>query len=133
MDDITNATARQLRAFIERIERLEEERRGLGEDVRDVYGEAKGIEAETIWLSQHLNIEIGMATHDGRWAGADHWAAAAVKPFTLEGLLARCEVATIGIDGGGLDDLLGVCVLGRERQAQEEVLSLYLQALGMEG
>lgn len=78
----------------------------------------KGIEAETIWLSQHLNIEIGMATHDGRWAGADHWAAAAVKPFTLEGLLARCEVATIGIDGGGLDDLLGVCVLGRERHTR---------------
>lgn len=32
----------QLRAFIERIERLEEEKRTIAEDIRDVYGEAKG-------------------------------------------------------------------------------------------
>lgn len=31
-----------LQAFIERIEKLEEEKRALAEDVRDVYGEAKG-------------------------------------------------------------------------------------------
>lgn len=74
----------------------------------------KGLESELLWLSQHLNIEIGMATHDGRWQGADHWAAAAVPPYSLDEMLERCDVATIGIDGGGLDDLLGVCVLGRE-------------------
>ena len=34
--------ADQLRLFIERIERLEEERKGIGDDVRDVYSEAKG-------------------------------------------------------------------------------------------
>lgn len=32
----------QLRLFIERIERLEEERKGIADDVRDVYSEAKG-------------------------------------------------------------------------------------------
>jgi uncharacterized protein (UPF0335 family) len=32
----------QLRAFIERIERLEEEKRGLAEDLKQVYAEAKG-------------------------------------------------------------------------------------------
>ena len=32
----------QLRAFVERIERLEEEKKALGDDVRDVYAEAKG-------------------------------------------------------------------------------------------
>lgn len=32
----------QLKAFVERIERLEEEKKELGSDVRDVYAEAKG-------------------------------------------------------------------------------------------
>lgn len=36
-----NVAADQLRLFIERIERLEEEKRGLSEDIRDVYAEAK--------------------------------------------------------------------------------------------
>ena len=34
--------ADQLRLFIERIERLEEEKKGIADDVRDVYSEAKG-------------------------------------------------------------------------------------------
>jgi uncharacterized protein (UPF0335 family) len=32
----------QLRAFIERIERLEEEKRAIADDIKDVYAEAKG-------------------------------------------------------------------------------------------
>lgn len=32
----------QLRAFIERIERLEEEKRATAEDIKDIYAEAKG-------------------------------------------------------------------------------------------
>jgi uncharacterized protein (UPF0335 family) len=34
--------ADQLRLLIERIERLEEEKKGLGDDIKDVYAEAKG-------------------------------------------------------------------------------------------
>ena len=34
--------ADQLRSFIERVERLEEEKKGLADDIRDVYAEAKG-------------------------------------------------------------------------------------------
>jgi uncharacterized protein (UPF0335 family) len=34
--------AAHLRAFIERIERLEEEKKALSDDIRDVYAEAKG-------------------------------------------------------------------------------------------
>lgn len=33
--------AEQLRLFIERIERLEEEKKGMSDDIRDVYNEAK--------------------------------------------------------------------------------------------
>ncbi|MGW8202611.1 DUF2312 domain-containing protein [Sphingomonas bisphenolicum] len=36
-----NVAADQLRLFIERIERLEEEKKGLGDDIRDVYLELK--------------------------------------------------------------------------------------------
>lgn len=36
-----NIAADQLRLLIERIERLEEEKRGLGDDIKDVFSEAK--------------------------------------------------------------------------------------------
>lgn len=36
-----NVSAEQLRLLIERIERLEEEKRGIADDIKDVYGEAK--------------------------------------------------------------------------------------------
>lgn len=37
----TNVAADELRSFIERIERLEEEKKQIADDVKDVYGEAK--------------------------------------------------------------------------------------------
>lgn len=74
----------------------------------------KGAEEEQRWASQHLNIEIGIALHADRWAGADYWAAAS-EVRSLEELLERCEVAVAGVDGGGLDDLLGLGVIGREK------------------
>ncbi|MBK1656853.1 terminase large subunit [Paracraurococcus ruber] len=74
----------------------------------------KGEAEERRWASQHLNLEIGLALHADAWAGAEHWAPNAEPGLTLDALLARCEVATIGIDGGGLDDLFGLAVVGRE-------------------
>lgn len=42
MPDVAGITADQLRSYIERIERLEEEKAGLTADIREVYAEAKG-------------------------------------------------------------------------------------------
>lgn len=74
----------------------------------------KGEAELRIWASQHLDIEIGLSLRAHRWAGADFWQQCAGDMTTLEDVLARSEVVTVGIDGGGLDDLLGLCVLGRE-------------------
>lgn len=74
------------------------------------------------WASQHLNVEIGLGLRSDAWVGAEFWEAAAEPGLTLERLIERSEVVTIGIDGGGLDDLLGLAVLGREREAKRWLL-----------
>jgi uncharacterized protein (UPF0335 family) len=77
-----SVAADQLKAFIERIERLEEERAGISEDVKSVYAEAKG---------RGFNTKVLR------------------KVITLR----KCDYA--------------------ERQEEEAVLELYMQALGMIG
>lgn len=73
-------------------------------------------EAEQIWVSQHLNIEIGVGLGDERWRGADFWEYGVDERLqSLDELLARSEVVTFGGDGGGLDDLLACAVIGREK------------------
>jgi len=46
----------QLRAFVERIERLEEERKALADDVKDVYAEAKANGFDTKILRQVVRL-----------------------------------------------------------------------------
>lgn len=41
-DNLQEVSGKRLKAFIERVERLEEEKKALAEDIRDVYAEAKG-------------------------------------------------------------------------------------------
>jgi uncharacterized protein (UPF0335 family) len=43
MADDANASDDRLRLLIERIERLEEEKKGIADDIRDVYSEAKAV------------------------------------------------------------------------------------------
>ncbi|MDP2358009.1 MAG: terminase large subunit [Beijerinckiaceae bacterium] len=76
-------------------------------------------EAEQIWASQHLNIEIGVGLGGDEWSGAIHWDACAKAGLdSLDKLLARSEVCTIGIDWGGADDLAGLYVIGREKHTK---------------
>lgn len=82
----------------------------------------KGEEEERRWASQHLNVEIGLALHADRWPGVDYWPESANPNMTIETLLEACDVATIGIDGGGLDDLLGLAVIGREKVTRRWLL-----------
>ncbi|CAO99336.1 DUF2312 domain-containing protein (plasmid) [Azospirillum brasilense] len=42
MSDVGEIAADRLKSFVERIERLEEEKSGLQEDIKEVYSEAKG-------------------------------------------------------------------------------------------
>ena len=80
MTDVNAVAQDQLRSFVERIERLEEEKKTIGDDIKDVYAEAKGNGFDTKVLRKVISL---------RKQDAD------------------------------------------ERQEQEAILDLYLQALGM--
>jgi phage terminase large subunit-like protein len=71
------------------------------------------------WASQHLNIEIGLALRADRWPGAEFWEKQGDEALDLDHIVKRSDVIAVGIDGGGLDDLLGLAVLGRDAATQE--------------
>ena len=56
MVDLGGSAGERLRQFIERIERLEEERRALGADVREVYAEAKALGFEPKIMRQVVRL-----------------------------------------------------------------------------
>lgn len=56
MTDIGGIVADQLRSYIERIERLEEEKAALAADIRDVFAEAKGNGFEVKIMRQILKL-----------------------------------------------------------------------------
>lgn len=74
----------------------------------------KGPKALVGFCAKHLNVEPGMAARSDSWAGAEYWKSRDDEKVTIEEILDRCEVVVVGLDGGGLDDLYGVTVLGRE-------------------
>ncbi len=87
------------------IEQLEEARQAGQADLVGFY-------------AKHLNVQPGMAMRSDGWAGALVWDRGIEPGLTLDQILDRSEVVTVGIDGGGLDDLLGIAVIGREKDTK---------------
>lgn len=56
MADVGGIAADRLKSFIERIERLEEEKTSLANDVREVYAEAKGTGFDTKVMRQIVKL-----------------------------------------------------------------------------
>lgn len=81
--------------------------------------EREGPEKLALIASQHFNVEVGLGLHADRWAGAMYWEAARREGLTLDQLLDECDVCVAGIDGGGLDDLMAVAVIGRHKGTRD--------------
>ena len=60
---MAEATDDRLRLLIERIERLEEEKKGIADDIRDVYAEAKAVGYDTKIMRQVVRLRK-MDTND---------------------------------------------------------------------
>ena len=92
--------------------------------LEDELKKASDPDARRVFLAKHLNVEIGMNLRANRWPGADYWkkGEAAEIGCTLADLgafLDMCEVVVPGLDGGGLDDLYGLTLVGRHKVTKE--------------
>jgi len=56
MADVGGIAGDRLKSFVERIERLEEERRALSNDIKEVYAEAKGTGFDTKIMRQVIRL-----------------------------------------------------------------------------
>jgi uncharacterized protein (UPF0335 family) len=56
MPDVGGIAGERLKSFIERIERLEEEKRALAEDIKEVFSEAKGVGFDVRTMRQILKL-----------------------------------------------------------------------------
>jgi uncharacterized protein (UPF0335 family) len=56
MPEVGGIAGERLKSFIERIERLEEEKRALAEDIKEVFAEAKGVGFDIKTMRQIIKI-----------------------------------------------------------------------------
>lgn len=100
--------------------------------IKNKLTDAKTPQDERIAWAKWLNVEIGTGLRVDRWKGANHWdrsaddelaAIYAEDPFkALHALIDMSECVVGGADGGGLDDIFGLCFLGRlSKQIEVEV------------
>jgi phage terminase large subunit-like protein len=71
------------------------------------------------FCAKHLNIEIGLGLRSDGWVGAEYWENQADPSLTLETIIERSQAIVTGYDGGGLDDLSALVVLGRDRKTKD--------------
>lgn len=74
-------------------------------------------------VSKHLNVQVGLDLGADRWPAAEFWLERGATERSLADFLAACEVVTAGLDGGGLDDLLGLTLVGRRKGTTDQFLS----------
>ena len=60
---MANPTDDRLRLLIERIERLEEEKKGIADDIRDVYAEAKAVGYDPKIIRQVIRLRAMKPDH----------------------------------------------------------------------
>ncbi len=64
---MAEATDDRLRLLIERIERLEEEKKGIADDIRDVYAEAKAVGYDPKIMRQVVRLRKMSPTTAAKW------------------------------------------------------------------
>jgi phage terminase large subunit-like protein len=74
------------------------------------------------WATQHLNIQIGLGLRASHWVGAEYWEQNEAPLLTLDDIIQQCEVVVAGVDGGGLEDLLSLGILGRHSETKDWLL-----------
>jgi phage terminase large subunit-like protein len=105
----------------------------IGRSVTQDWLAEKAIEADhdtdgprAVFYAKHLNVEIGVGLRHDAWIGAVYFEAAKADPALWDGsfeqFLEICEVVVAGGDGGGLDDLLGLALLGRHKVTKQWLL-----------
>jgi len=107
---------------------LDEMRRARSE------AEVRGPEAVREWDNQFLNVELEGADGTELWAAARYWPQCADPGLgggglaSLEKVIDRSNILVCGVDGGGLDDLLALCVLGKESRTNRWLVWVHVWA-----